>query len=323
MVGEGSPTPTNRDRCVAVVGMGRSGTSATAGLLVKLGLSGPRPDDLIPASSANESGHWESRGMHRYNARLLAAVGATGYGPPQVMARWDGVRNYNEIHDAASSWFATTYVGKPMMVKDPRLCVTLPFWRDVLPKSMAAVFVLRDPVRVARSLEARDDIPMTLALAVWDRYVRSAAVVLQGLPTLVVEYDEMLADPQATTKEICAFLRQVGVEVPPEAAEGAEHHLDSTLRHQSTKHDDYDDLAKVQRQVFETLVNLRGSHDEWAPVQSILPAPPPWVEDMLAMQRRYIDRVRELRRLRSSTANRVGAALGRLTGRHQRSAEPA
>ena len=144
---------------------------ATAGLLVKLGLSGPRPDDLIPASSANESGHWESRGMHRYNARLLAAVGATGYGPPQVMVRWDGVRGYNEIRDAASSWFATTYVGKPRMVKDPRLCVTLPFWRDVLPKSTAAVFVLRDPVRVARSLEARDDIPMTLALAVWDRYV--------------------------------------------------------------------------------------------------------------------------------------------------------
>ena len=81
------------DPCVAVIGVGRSGTSATAGLLVNLGLSGPRGDDLLPATSFNQSGHWESRSVIRCNVKLLRSVGASGHGPPPTTLNWDGVRD--------------------------------------------------------------------------------------------------------------------------------------------------------------------------------------------------------------------------------------
>ncbi len=226
---EGGPvtTPQVDDWCVAVVGMHRSGTSATAGLLVNLGLTGPRPDDLIPASSANERGHWESKGMHRCNESLLRAVSCARYAPPPITLRWDGVAGYEEIRRAALRWFATTYAGGSMVAKDPRLCLTLPFWRDVLPAPIAAVFVLRDPLSVVRSLQARDKFPVTLALSIWDRYVRSASLVLEGLPTFVVEYDSMMADPSGATEEISRFLRHVGVPLEPANSDAAVSFLDS------------------------------------------------------------------------------------------------
>ncbi len=210
---EGGPVtaPRVNNWCVAVVGMHRSGTSATAGLLVNLGLTGPRPDDIYPPSSSNERGHWESVSMVRCNERLLHAVNCPRYAPPPVTLRWDCVAGYEEIRRTALDWFATNYAGGPMVVKDPRLCLTLPFWRDVLPTPMAAVFVLRDPLSVVRSMQARDNFPATLALAIWDRYVRSASLVLEGIPTLVIEYDAMMSDPSAATEEISRFLRNVGV----------------------------------------------------------------------------------------------------------------
>jgi hypothetical protein len=298
------------ERCVAVLGMHRSGTSATAGLLIRLGLTGPQGADLIPASDSNELGHWESRAVHGCNARLFRALDCGGASPPPVTLRWDGIREYNELRSAALRWFDATYVGGPVMVKDPRLCSTLAFWREVLPAPMAAVFVLRNPLNVARSLQARDNIPMTLALAIWDRYIRSAAVLLAGLPTLVLEYDHMMSDPVATADEVSRFLNRVDISVAQATTAAASQHLDSALRHQSEEEDEYREMALVQRQVFEELARLKGVHDSWQP-QAALPPAPLWVEDALRIRREFTKRDRELRKLMRSPANRIGVAVRR------------
>jgi hypothetical protein len=315
MAVEGGPVPTPRvdDWCVAVVGMHRSGTSATAGLLVNLGLTGPRPDDLIPASSSNERGHWESKGMHRCNEGLLRAVRCARYAPPPVTLRWDGVPGYEEIRSAALRWFATTYAGGPMVAKDPRLCLTLPFWRDVLPAPIAAVFVLRDPMSVVRSLQARDEFPVTLALSIWDRYVRSASLVLEGLPTFVVEYDSMMADPSGATEQISRFLRHVGVPLEPASSGAAVSFLDSGLRHQRAELDQYEGIALSQRQVFDELSDMRGAHESWTP--PLLPESPFWVDEVLGMRRDFTNRGREMRSLQTSPTHRAGAAVKRIAVR--------
>jgi hypothetical protein len=299
------------DRCVAVVGMHRSGTSATAGLLVSLGLKGPQGEDLISANRANEAGHWESKGMHELNARLMREVGATGLGPPDVTPRWDVIPQYAEIQDQARHWFASTYAGGQVMVKDPRLCSTLSFWRQVLPAPMAAVFVLRNPLEVARSLQARNNVPMTLALANWDRYNRSAAMLLEGLPTLVVEYATMMRDPARAIDQISMFMEQLGIDVTPDRREAAASHLDATLRHQRAEDDEFQELAEVQLEVFGVLSAMRGPHESWRPPS--LPPPQLWVDDMLQLRRNITDKVRALRRMKSLLPNRIRAQLGRLT----------
>jgi hypothetical protein len=310
------------DRCVAVVGIDRGGTSATAGLLVGLGLTGPPPEDLVPASGSGDSAHRESSATGTCNGRLLHALGATAMGLPAVTLRWDGVRGFPEIREAALDWFSSAYAGRPMVMKDSRLCMTLPFWRDVLPAPMAAVLVLRDPLSLARSIEAGGEIPKTLGLAVWDRSMRSAALVLEGLATLVLDYDDMTADPAGTTDSVVRFLEQLEVDVAPGLREPAARHFGSALHRQEPQDDEYRDLALVQQQMFDTLLDQRGFHDAWSPPASFPPAPL-WVEDALQMRRDLSIKTRQLRNMKSALPNRIGARLGRLTRRSDAHPSPA
>ena len=230
------------------------------------------------------------------------------------MKSWKGVNGYEEVKANAESWFSSTYTGTPVALKDPRMCLTLPFWRDALPAPVAALLVLRDPIQNARSREARDGVPMTMGLAIWDRYQRSAAAGLEGLPTLVVEFDSMLANPGETSADVVKFLRQVGITVSPEAEEAGSTWLDSSLRHQKDRVDDYNDLAAVQRQVFHQLSAQVGIHEAWS-APTDLPPPPLWVDDIIRV-RRDLDRFgRELRILRSARIYRAAAAVRRVTDR--------
>ena len=310
-----------KELCVAVVGMHRSGTSATAGLLVKLGLTAPRPGDLIGAQSSNESGLWESRAVVNLNTRLLQMVGTKSFAPPEPVSQWDQVPGYETARETGSRWYAATSTGDPVVMKDPRTSLTLPFWRAAIPVPMAAVLVFRHPLEVARSLEARNHLPVTLGLAMWDRYLRTVAEVgLIGMPTLVVEYDRMLANPEQGVDEIVRFLGTLGVEISPTVAESARKSLDSTLRHQKAEADDYSDLARVQEQMFLDFSQLVGIHERWEAPFS-LPAAPLWVDDIIRLRREVGNRRRELRLLHKSWPNRVAFAVKRATGRSSRASE--
>ena len=300
--------------CIAVIGVGRSGTSATTGLLVKLGLAPPQPGDLIPATSSNELGHWESRRLIRFNHLLLRGIGCSPYGPPEPVASWRELPGFEAMKAKANTWIPSTFAGGTVALKDPRMCLTLAFSREVLPPPMAAILVIRDPLRNARSVEARDEIAMTLGLAVWDRYVRSSVLGLEGVPTLVVEFDSMLAKPRQANAEIVDFLRYLGIDVQPEAEKSASDWLNASLRHQTDRVDEYSELAQVQREMFDQLRALKGVHESWRPPPS-LPPPPLWVDDILRVQRNYDGLVLALRNVRSTRLFRVGSSVRKVTRR--------
>jgi hypothetical protein len=298
------------DLCVVVAGMHRSGTSATAGLLVGHGLAGPPPEDLVPPSSSNERGHWESRTVVNCNTRLLAAVGATAYAPPADLPDWLDPQ-FDELRVEAQRWFVEYSDGRPLVLKDPRCCLTLPFWRTAIPARMGAVLVVRDPMEVARSLQARDHIPVLLGLAMWDRYVRTVVPSLTGLPTLVLEYAAMLSDPTAASESVAEFLQCLGVAVE-RATDGPASRLDASLRHQRASEADYGDLAHPQQDLYRLLVSKAGFHGSWRPPE-MAPAPS-WVEDALEMRRELSSARRELHWVQASRAYKLAGALWRRTG---------
>jgi hypothetical protein len=299
---------------IAVVGMHRSGTSATAGMLIGFGLAGPRPDDLVPGDSSNERGHWESHEVQLCNAHLLAARGATTYSPPPITERWDNIAVYESVLSEARHWFSATYSGRSLVMKDPRICLTLPFWRSALPSTLGAVFVLRDPMDVARSLEARDGIPVILGLAMWDRYIRSAASGLTGVPTLVVEYDAMIEDPSKALKAVSTFLEQMGIHPEESETEDAATRLDPKLRHQGDRRDEYEELVTSQRNVLHSLTEYTGAHAAWAPPE--LSPPPAWVDDVLRLRRDYAGAARELHWVKASRVYRLASSFWRFKGGH-------
>jgi len=303
------PTP---PACVAVVGMHRSGTSATAGLLVGLGLSGPTAEDLVPAADSNERGHWESETVHMCNVRILAARGADTYAPPAPASGWEHDRTFDPMRLEAAQWFAAASDGRPLVLKDPRLCITLPLWKTALPAPLATIFVLRDPLEVARSLQARDELPIVLGLALWDRYVRSAALSLEDSPTLVVDYAAMVADPVKWCDVVCGYLEDLGIHVDPDSRNAALKFLDADLRHHEGDTADHEPLVGAHREVHAILAERAGTTTRWRPPE--LPPAPPWADYVLQLRREVVVARHELYWTKSSRVYRVASAFWRLTG---------
>jgi hypothetical protein len=299
--------------CVFVIGMHRSGTSATAEMLGRLGLALPSDDELIPATRTNERGHFESKTLVRLNERLLTAVGGTWSAPPPLPRQWELADSLHALRREARASFAAAFPRQPALWKDPRNCLLLPFWRTVLEPLTAAVFVYRDPLEVARSLQARDGFRLTHGLALWERYLRAASANLEGVPTLCTDFRRVLDDPVQWSREAVEFLTDAGLAVDAGALDPATSPVDAELRHQRATVHSASGASDSQRAIFETLRPLDGPHQPWR--NPDLGTEPDWVSDVLAMGLEVDTLDRAHRTLTSSAAYRLASAVTRIRQR--------
>ena len=272
-------------RCLYVIGMHRSGTSAVTGLLTGLGLHGPSDEDLIPASQWNERGNNESASLTRFNERLLRTLGGSWAAPPVLAEGWDEDLSVDEERLQAGPLVTATFTSHPFVWKDPRNCLLLPFWRSVIVPPDAAIFVYRHPREVAESIRARDGFTLTHGLALWERYVRSAASNLNGIPTLLVRFDRVLEDHSAWCREMIEFLDAVGIHTEPGAFDRATEGLDRQLRHQRSAPLPDTGLNRTQYEIVEQLDQLQGAMLPWCVPD--LGEEPGWVEDVLTIRRNF------------------------------------
>jgi hypothetical protein len=293
--------------------MHRSGTSATAGVLGRLGLESPAADELIPATRTNEQGHYESKALVRFNERLLSTLGGTWAAPPTLAPEWERGVALTELRSEAADTFATVFPPGTAAWKDPRNCIVLPFWQAVLGPRSAAIFVYRDPLEVARSLESRDGLRLTHGLALWERYVRAASANLDGVPTLCTDYGRLLEDPRAWCADAVAFLAQIGVPVDAAQADRAGVSVDGALRHQRAAVTDRRLAGDSQTLILQTLRSLDGPHHRWRSPD--LGTESDEVDDILAMRLQFDLLARANRSMRASRAYRFASAVGRLRGR--------
>jgi hypothetical protein len=316
-VSEGQPSL--EQACIFVIGMHRSGTSATTGTLASLGIAVPSGDDQTAIAADNERGNLESRSLRAFNDRLLVHLGGTWSGPPDLTPGWEGDTELDSWRARAVASFIKSFPSRPMAWKDPRNCITLPFWRTVAGPPVAAVFVYRDPVEVAGSLHVREGIGVTYGLALWDRYVRSACANLVGLPTMVADYARMLDEPAAWIRELEDFLRGMGIRVEVPSASAAVPWLAADLRHQHAPRDRPSGLWDSQLEIVAALRQLDGSHRSWSAPD--LGPEPPWVDDLITLRRdtdilrREVERREHL--LHVSRVSRMARFAGKL--RHRRS----
>ena len=93
-------------------------------------------------------------------------------------------------------------------VKDPRLCLTLPFWLALcaelgLPTRVCVIS--RAPLEVARSLEKRDDFPLGYGLRLYARY-QACIDCIAPPDTLFVRYDELVQDAASVLEYLATAL---------------------------------------------------------------------------------------------------------------------
>jgi hypothetical protein len=194
-----------------VVGMHRSGTSAVTRVINLLGVPLGRDDDIYTAED-NPSGHWESRTLSDLNEMILHLFGGFDFGPPPMHRSWPRSRRAEYLRSVMRATFDDVYRGDRWLWKDPRICLTLPLWRQVL-NDFGIVFVVREADPVARSLRRREGFPIVYCYALWDDYNRRAVAASSGLPVVTVDFDSMLEDPLRQVTLLSERLSSVGVQL--------------------------------------------------------------------------------------------------------------
>lgn len=187
-----------------VLGVSRSGTSLASGSLVAAGFCVGRDQDLMPASSANPAGHWENMTVYRANEELLAAAGGSWFSPPSRDAQLSiQARASDRLRDLLCL-LREHADHRPLVIKDPRVAALLDLWGPLIDGLLHPVLVVRDPVEIALSLEARDGTPTAFALASWEVQTSGLLGFLHGRAVTIVRYEDLLASSEAVTAFVAA-----------------------------------------------------------------------------------------------------------------------
>lgn len=194
---------------IIVLGMHRSGTSALARVLNLAGAYFGVEGVATPANVENRKGFWEREDVRALNDAALHSL----------RCDWDAVANFDiaaiarqelaALKSGAADIVAKLDAHRPWFVKEPRLCLLLPIWRPSL-EFPVCVHIYRNPLEVARSLKARNNMPIPAGLALWEAYNVAAFDAAAGLPRLVVSYHDLMHEPLAVTASACAVLGSHG-----------------------------------------------------------------------------------------------------------------
>lgn len=185
-------------KCLIVLGMHRSGTSAFGGAFEELGIKMGK--ELLEADLGNEKGFFENKKIYEFNDKQLL---------PYLETSWDGLQPLSNdwwkseklefLYERAKNIIVEDYEAYQIFgIKDPRICILYPFWEKVL-KNLDVepinVLPIRNPFEVAISLSKRGEISLGQGMMLWARYVLASELYTREAKRVFVSYDHLLSDP--------------------------------------------------------------------------------------------------------------------------------
>ncbi len=222
---------------IVVLGMHRSGTSALARVVSFLGAALPR--HLLPANEANPSGHWEPAPLVVLHDQLLSALDSSWDDWRAPAPRWRETELTAKFSGRIQQALDDEYGNAPLIVlKDPRLCRTLPYWMSVLEKTgirTAPLIIVRNPLEVAESLRERDGLSFEKAMLLWLRHYLDAEFETRHLARNIIALDVLLDDWKSIAVQSSARLGLTWPRSLTDAAQDVREFLDMELHnHRAT-----------------------------------------------------------------------------------------
>lgn len=250
-------TASHSNGSTVILGMHRSGTSAITRVINLLGLPLCSASEFFDVPG-NPTGHWESGSLVTFNEQLLMALGGTFEAPPILEPGWESHQVATNRYAEAAAIFRQAYATKSWVWKDPRTCLTLPFWRIVWSDVPVGVFVHREPLEISLSLSRRDGTGKAHGIALWERYARSALQSAGGLPLVTVRFGEVMADPVRAIAQLRHDLVALGVSVLGDVHEAAQFlsSEQATSRHMDLRLADDRDATGAQRSLLTIIDSL-------------------------------------------------------------------
>lgn len=218
---------------ICVLGMHRGGTSAIASAIHTLGAYFGPEAHLMKVRADNPAGFFEHQLLTDLNDEILWALNGSWHEPPPLEEGWEVDSRLDELRERARRLLHEDFGAAPLWCwKDPRTSLTLSFWRPLLPRPRY-VLCLRNPIDVARSLQARDGFSMEKGIDLWMCHMTRAVRDTGDAPVLLVAYDDVVNNPEGELERLAAFIGRPRLEAASSDAQ-APIVIDSTLRHHYT-----------------------------------------------------------------------------------------
>lgn len=188
-----------------ITGMHRSGTSMVARMLNLCGLYMGPPEEFMKPRPDNPKGFGENRRFVALNEDILVQMGGDWDCPPDLSEGWESKPELGHFRQRAEELIKSFCGHEPWGWKDPRNCLTLPFWKSLL-TDMKVIICIRNPYEVAESLMRRNGISRTLALKLWFTYNHRILAFTEPHERIITHYDSYFINPEAELNRILSFI---------------------------------------------------------------------------------------------------------------------
>lgn len=216
---------------VCVLGMHRSGTSLVTGVLKLLGIYLGPDSQLLPPNYGNPKGFWEHRQFLHLNDQVLAILGGSWHELPRFFPGWETTPELADVRRQAQAFITDEFHPSTRWAwKDPRTCLTLPLWKQIVPDLWFIVCV-RNPVDTARSLHSRDGFSLAKSLQLWLDYTTAALTHSTGHPRLLIFYEDCIEQPHTTVQRLASFVGQLHAAEQPRTQQAIHEFIDTALQH--------------------------------------------------------------------------------------------
>jgi hypothetical protein len=216
---------------VCTLGMHRSGTSLVSRLLNLLGVYLGEPHTVSQAGWDNPKGYWEHHPLALLNDEILSRFGGQWDQPPVFPHDWPRDPRLTDLRDQARQLLRDNFAAVPVWGwKDPRTCLTLPFWQDLV-GAMRYVICIRNPCAVIASLGRRNRMSAEKAERLWLAHVQSSLIHTSGQPRLFVFYEDVIHDWRAELRRLATLVGRPERAEDPDLQAMVAEFLDEELCH--------------------------------------------------------------------------------------------
>jgi hypothetical protein len=251
---------TNAATVVCLLGMHRSGTSLVSRVINLLGVHLGRKEAISGAGADNPKGHWEHHPIALLNDDLLIRFGGRWDVPPVFPPDWLQDADVRSIAAKARQIIDDDFGAEPLWGwKDPRTCLTAPFWQELV-GPMRYVLCVRNPRAVVASLERRDGMLAAHGDRLWLRYVAASMGFTSGKPRMLLFYEDLMSDWPREVARLAAFIGQPERADDPAVRTSVAEFIEHELQHH---HASPEVLASDAQMSFETksvYLALRAHH---------------------------------------------------------------
>ena len=189
---------------------------------------------LMPPDFANPKGYWEHDEIVSLNDEILRRLGGSWDNPPTFPPGWENARAIDDLKQRGRRLIHDSFANvETWGWKDPRSCLTLPFWQQLLP-NLRYILCLRNPLDVAGSLQHRDRLSAEQSSQLWLTYVNSALKHTDKRSRLVIFYEDLIDDCLGELQLLADFLGKSKRAKSVEVREAVQEFMEKELQHYHT-----------------------------------------------------------------------------------------